>query len=46
MEQYAAATYCAYNDEVPAGGRQIACNNDICPLVEQLDQETIYEFAQ
>lgn len=46
MEQYAAAAYCEYNDELPQGGRRLACDHEICPLVEQKDQITTYEFFQ
>lgn len=27
MEQYAAASYCRYNDEITAGGRPLNCQN-------------------
>ena len=46
FEQYAAASYCDYNDEIPQGGRRIACNADVCPILYPLDQITEYEFVQ
>lgn len=45
-EQYAAASYCDYNNNLPQGGRRIACDNDVCPDLDPLDQITEYEFVQ
>ena len=46
LEQYAAASYCDYNNNYPQGGRRLACNNDVCPDLDPLDQITEYEFVQ
>ena len=46
LEQYAAASYCDYNNNYPQGGRRLACDNDVCPDLEPLDQVTEFEFVQ
>lgn len=46
LEQYAAASYCDYNNNYPQGGRRLACDNDVCPDLDPLDQITEYEFVQ
>ena len=46
LEQYAAASYCDYNNNYPQGGRRLACDNDVCPDLDPLDQMTEYEFVQ
>jgi predicted alpha/beta hydrolase family esterase len=42
--QFGAAAYCPANNNDVAGGFQVACNTGNCPLVEQADVLTVYEF--
>ena len=46
LERYAAASYCDHNNNYPKGGRKLACDNDVCPDLDPLDQITEYEFVQ
>ena len=58
--QYAAASYCNYNNENPSGAGKINCHGiewnilrrqanqqiNVCPRVEALNTETLYEFRE
>lgn len=43
---FEAAAYCPANNDDASGGLKLTCSTGNCPLVEQSDVVTVYEFEE
>ncbi|KAL8817086.1 MAG: hypothetical protein Q9223_004013 [Gallowayella weberi] len=44
FEQFSAAAYCPINNQDKAGGTKVTCSVGNCPLVQESDVVSVYEF--